>query len=143
MIVRVLIVAFGLFFCHCSFAEWRLVTGMVSGPMLLQKDISSNKGKPIVAIVCVPEPTLIVKWLENHPDISVSIDTVRLDVPKQISLRNGNQAITLKPAHLQGLIKGLDLQLKSTLPSGEKITAKASLLGFSSQFKKANMDCST
>lgn len=143
MLVRTLIATCFLLLGQYSFAEWQVVTtNMDSRPALLQKDVSANEGTPLVAIICIPEPTLIVEWTGPQTDLAVSIDTVQIDIPRQTALRNGNQAVTLKPGHIQGLIKGWKLQLTATLPSGESITAETSLWGFDSQFKKAKMDCS-
>jgi len=140
---RILIVVCGLLVCHPGFAEWRIVTTKTtSNRALLQKEISTDFGNPIIAIVCTPEPTLIVQWFEKHNNVSISIDTVRLDVAKQVAMQNGNQALTLKAGHIQGLINGMELQLEAELPTGETVTAETSLRGFTSEYNRANMDCS-
>jgi len=140
---RAILIAGFLLFSQHSLAEWQVVTTKMQGKRaLLQKEVSSNQGNALIAIICIPEPTLIVEWPGHKSGISVSIDTVQIDVPKQKALRNGNYALSLKPGHVKGLIKGLELQLEAKLPSGETITAETSLWGFSTQFEKAKMDCS-
>jgi len=142
--IRLIVLLFSLFFCHSSFADWSVaVTKVRNSRALLQKEVSANEGKPIVAVMCIPEPTLIVDWFEKPTNISVSIDTVQLDVPGQFAIHNGMQAITLKPVHLQGLINGMHLQLKATLQSGEIVTAETSLRGFTSAFDKAELACAS
>lgn len=142
MFARFLITTFLLLFCQNILAEWQIASTRSLGTALLQKEINAIKGDALVAVICVPEPTLIVQWVGDLSDITLSIDTVKLDVPKQVSIRSGMQALTLKSEHFQGLINGLDLQLEATLASGEIITAETSLLGFSNEFRDADMDCS-
>ena len=140
----VMVVACGLFVSHPGLAEWNAVnTKILGNRALLQKEIDANTGNPIIAFVCIPELTLIVEWKQKHSSISISIDSVELDVPDQIAMRNGMQAITLKPGHLKALIGGLEMQMSATLPSGETITAETSLRGFTFEFEKANMDCTS
>lgn len=144
LLTRVLVVSCCLLVSQPGLTEWNAVNTKVLGNRaLLQKEISANKGQPIIAIVCIPEPTLIVEWVRKHSSIAINIDSVDLDVPDQVAMRNGMQAITLKPGHLKALISGLEMQISATLPSGEEITAETSLRGFTAEFEKANMDCST
>ena len=142
MSLRVLIFFCGLLFCQSGIADWRVITSKNLGNALLKKEIRSNTGNPAIAVMCLPEPTLIVDWLGEKSDISVRIDTVSIDVPKQVAMRNGMHAITLKSAHVRGLINGMQLQLEATLSSGEVVTAEASLVGFTNEFNTANMNCS-
>jgi len=142
MYLRVVAVLCGLIFCHSSLAEWQVaVTKKRGNRVLLQKDVTTSKGRALIAVMCQPKPTLYVEWFENLPEISVSIDDVELSLPEQYTLSNGLQAIPLKASHLDGLINGLNLQLKTTL-TGETITAETTLLGFTSELAKANMVCS-
>ena len=141
MLTRVLIVVCGLMFSHPGSAEWRAINTKNFGSVLIQKEISANNGDPVVALMCLPEPTFIVEWFDNMANVAVSIDTVQIDVLMQFTLRNGMQYLTLKSGHIQALIKGFKMQLEATLSSSEKVTAETSLVGFSSEFKEADMDC--
>ena len=78
MLARVLIVVCGLMFSHPGSAEWRAINTKNFGSVLIQKEISANNGDPVVALMCLPEPTFIVEWFDNMANVAISIDTCLL-----------------------------------------------------------------
>ena len=69
MLTRVLIVVCGLMFSHPGSAEWRAINTKNFGSVLIQKEISANNGDPVVALMCLPEPTFIVEWFDNMANV--------------------------------------------------------------------------